>query len=193
MKRIKEFLELLIAFVTAWKLIVLPAVGLIVSIVIVAWKFGSKTINVTLPIWTIPVFVFLVLYLIANLIAYIRKRRKSTLFLYKGLYWKKPIFGFLNLTPICPIEGCGREVSCFRKDPTQWRTIGGHINGVSDINETTHFSYECPKHGRLLRVPDISIRRLHEEVKQEIKLVGQLVSRLPFRLLLIMMPLLKVL
>ncbi len=92
----------------------------------------------------------------------LKLKRESRIFQYGGLLWVKPWLRFQYPTPVCPIEGCGREI--FYKEDSSLA-----VRPISKVflqlgAESNHI-YECPKHGNISGVPNIPVNELQEKAK----------------------------
>lgn len=168
MRKLKEFLELIVAFARAAPYLF----GFIfVSFTVAAGlsaRIQSVTIHFDLPLLYVILFVSLSLYPIAKLAEWIINRNSLPPFDYAGLLWKPSLLGFGYPTPICPFPNCGCRVHYKVKqlsvidassdDPRSPKSAIYVQNYVDD-----HI-YECPRHNRL-SISNISISELKTKAK----------------------------
>ena len=167
MKRIKEFLDLLVSLVSAWK-IILPILLLVVSVVITILKIGTKTIEISLPIWVILIIVLLAIYPFAKFVEYLRRRRNSAPVRLYGLLWKtRFLFSYFPI-PLCPHDSCGREVICKEVSPNQYQVITS-LNELRNAKFEYRYIYECPIHGAVNGVPNEDLSLLQHKAKLAMK------------------------
>lgn len=161
MKRIKDFLDLIVTVVKAWPYLL---VGLTFVLSIVAWLagFGSTMVQFALPLPLVLVFIALAIYPIAKTIVWFLRKRSLQVFPFNGLLWKPSRFRFRYPTPICPEKDCGCEVFCKVEQSNFLRPVQP---GIVKQQAKDHFSYECPVHGVLHNVPDIDILELQMKAR----------------------------
>ncbi len=159
-KRIKEFLELIVSFGKAWPYLLL-ALGYLLSIYAFAVKFSSTIVQFSVPRFLLITVITLALYPIAKLIEVLIKSKKQRPFLYKGLLWEPTFLDFGYPTPTCPHEDCGRKIFLKTVPSISVQPISGaFLQASPDYN----YIYKCPIHG-VLDVPNLSIRELQEKAK----------------------------
>ena len=110
MKLITDLLNLLISLVKTWEFLyhfVLISLAVLSSL----FEFGTKTLQLKLPVWIILIISILAFYPIVNLIVYLLNQRKISYKKLDGLLWKKPLLPFVNPKPYCPRENCGCKVA----------------------------------------------------------------------------------
>ena len=167
MKQIKELLDFLITLVNAWK-VVLPILLLVLSAVIAVLKFGTQNITITLPAWIFLIFIALALYPFGKFVEYAIKRKESPQFKLYGLIWKAPFISFLYPKPLCPHDGCGREVVC-KEIPPQPMQVVTSLADFNNIKYEYRYFYECPIHGKINGVPSEDISFLQHKAKLAMK------------------------
>jgi len=162
MKKLKEFLDLIVSFAKAWRYL-LGFLILITSIVAgFATDIAKITVQLKVPLLIMILVTSLALYPIAKFFEWALKKRTVKLFPYNGLMWKPARFSFFYPTPMCPREGCGRQVY-YKTEPTiSVKPMSGPIS-FQAMNTYLNI-YECPEHGRL-NIPDIDINELREKAK----------------------------
>jgi len=156
MKRIKDFLDLIVTVVKAWPYLL---VGLTVVFSIVVWLagFGATMVQFAMPLPLVVVFIALAIYPIVKTIEWLLRKKSLQVFPFNGLLWKPSRFRFKYPAPICPEKDCGCEVFCKVEQSISIRPVQP---GIFEPQAKDHFAYECPVHGVLHDVPDISIREL---------------------------------
>jgi len=161
MKRIKDFLELIVALAKAWPYLLL-ALSYLLAVIAFAVRFSSQLVAFSVPRLLFITVIALALYPIAKFIEALLKSKEQKPFLYKGLLWKLRRFSFQYPTPLCPHEDCGREVF-LKSIPTVSVTpiSGPFLQANSNYNHI----YECPIHGVLSDVPNASIQELREKAR----------------------------
>lgn len=159
-KRLKEFFEFVVSLMKAWPYLLL-VVGYLSSVIAVAIKFSSATVNFSIPRLVLVTVVSFALYPIVKFVETLMRRKEKKNFLYKGLLWKLGFFSFQHPTPICPKKDCGRKVFIKSTPKISITTISGpFLQANSEYDHT----YECPIHGSL-DVPNLPIRELQEKAK----------------------------
>lgn len=162
MKKLKEFLDLIVSFAKAWRYL-LGFLILITSIVTgFATDIAKITIQLKVPLLAMILVISLALYPIAKFFEWLLKKKSVKLFSFSGLMWKPAYLSFFYPTPICPHSGCDCQVYYKTDSSISVKPISGTIH-FQARNEYLNF-YECPKHGRL-NVPNIDFNELREKAK----------------------------
>jgi hypothetical protein len=149
MKRIKEFLDLLISLVSAWK-VVFPILLLVISAIFGVLELGNRNISINLPAWAVIVLAVLALYPLAKLVEHTSKRKKSSNIKLYGLLWKPSLLSFRYPKPLCPYNDCGREVICTAIPPNPIRLVTS-ISELNNMKFEYKYIYECPIHDLALK------------------------------------------
>lgn len=162
MKKLKEFLDLIVSFAKAWPYL-LGFLLLVTSIVAgFATDVAKITIQLKVPLLIMILVFSLALYPIAKFFEWALKKKSVKLFSFSGLMWKPAYFSFFYPTPMCPHAGCSRQVYYKTESSISVKPMSGPIT-YQAINKYLNI-YECPEHGRL-NVPDIDIYELREKAK----------------------------
>ena len=152
MKKLKDFLDLLVSFAKAWPIIL--SVLLFISSAIVGFsKFASKRLVFSLPIWAVLLILALMAYPIGMVIKWIILQRKATPKLVNGLLWEAPLFSFGTPKAICPRQECGHKIFCKEIPPPQVHLITSRKD-FQQANFEYSYQYECPIHGHIRGVPN---------------------------------------
>ncbi len=155
MKRIKQILEFLGSLRKAWPILI-TAVSIIISAILWILEAGRTPVKLSLPLFLVVALMGLCLYpILAILHATIARLRKPP-FEYQGLLWRRSFFFFRYPQPLCPIEGCGRDIFIKEIRPPSIQIISGSVGP----NLTSTYEYECALHGQLQSVPNMSIEEL---------------------------------
>jgi Na+-transporting methylmalonyl-CoA/oxaloacetate decarboxylase gamma subunit len=163
MKKLKEFLDLLVSFTKAWP-IILSVLLLIFSAIVGVSEFAGRSFEFSLPLWAVLFILALTAYPIGKLIEFIVLRRKAPLKLVGGLLWKAPFLSIGAPTAICPRQGCGHEVICKEIPPPQFHVITPR-NNIQQANFEYSYQYECPIHGRIGGIPNEPMELLQRKAK----------------------------
>lgn len=165
MKRLKEFLDLLVSFSKAWP-IILSALLIVLAAITRFSKFASQSVALSLPLWALILIVALAIYPLGKLVQFVASRRKAQLKRLNGFLWKTRLIGLP--VAICPREGCGCEVICKEIPPKSLQLITG-IDDLRKANFEYSYQYECPVHGALGGIPNEPISLLQHKAKLAIK------------------------
>lgn len=152
MKKLKEFLDLLVSIVKVWP-IILSVLLFISSVIVGLSKFASTNLVFSLPIWAVLLILALMVYPIGMVIKWIILQRKAPPKHVNGLLWKAPLFSFGTPTAICPRQGCGHEIFCKEIPPPQVHLIT-RTKDFHQANFEYSYQYECPIHGHIGGVPN---------------------------------------
>ena len=161
MKRLKEFLDLLVSLSKAWPIIV-SALLAVLAVIIRFSELAGQSIVLSLPLWAIFLISALAIYPIGRGIQFIASRKKAPLKQLSGLLWKTPVFG--SPIAICPREGCGCEVICKEIPPPSFHVVTG-INDLRKASFEYSYQYECPVHGTLSGTPNEPMGLLQRKAK----------------------------
>ena len=164
MKRIREILDTLITLVAAGK-VIWPWLLIIASGVLAIWRFGNR--KVLLPIWLVVLASAIFIYVVAWFLLRLMGRRQHPFRLY-GLLWRQPLLPFRFPVPLCPREGCGREVICKQVPPPSLQLVRS-LSEWKSLDLQPHYIYECPIHGEISGVPDEDIELLQRKAKLAMK------------------------
>jgi hypothetical protein len=165
MKRLKEFLDLLVSISKAWP-IILSVLLAILAVITRFSEFAGQNIVLSLPLWAILLIFALAIYPIGKIIQFIASHKKTPLKRLSGLLWKSTVFGYP--IAVCPREGCGCEVICKEISPPSFHVITG-INDLRQASFEYSYEYECPVHGMLSGVPNESMGLLQKKAKLSYK------------------------
>ena len=167
MKRIREFLDLLVSISKAWPIIV-SALLVILATITRFSKVAGKSIVLSLPLWGLILIVALATYPLGKLVQYVVLRRKIPFKRLNGLLWKFSILAFGFPTAICPHDECGREVICKEIPPPPFQIVSG-MNDLRNASFEYSYQYECPVHGVLGGVPNEPIGLLRRKARLAFK------------------------
>ena len=167
MEKIKRVLDFIISLVTTWKLI-FPIIVVIFARIGNLFNLGKKIVQISLPLWILIIIFLLAIYPIASLLFYVIKRNTQSLTELNGLLWKKPLFPFGFPQPYCPRENCGKKVIPRIKPPKSMQLMSSKLDW-ENLDQSPHYWYECPIHGRLPNVPDEDLFILQEKAKLILK------------------------
>jgi hypothetical protein len=160
MKRLKEFLELLIALVKAWPILV-SGLLLLFSLVISLSRLAKISYQLSIPL---PVFIAVaafIFYPIGKTVQWLMSKPMKP-FNYAGLKWKPSKLSFRYPTPLCPYEGCGYEIIAKADPAVNVERIAGPFIQASG---NYHYTFECPIHGVINGTPNEEIVQLQKKAR----------------------------
>ncbi len=160
MKRLKEFLELLVAFVKAWPVFISTFL-LLLSLIISVSKLASISIRLSLPLPLIIAVAAFVFYPVGKFIQWLL-RKPSKPFMYSGLLWKPSKLSFRYPTPICPRDGCGCGIIPKVDQAVDVKPISGPF---LQPRVTYQYTFECPIHGVISGAPSEDIVLLQKKAR----------------------------
>jgi hypothetical protein len=144
LKKLGGLLDFLLKLKQAWP-VILVVVSIILAVFLGLAGIGKRGEQVNLYLPAVVVIMALALYPIAKLVEWFVKRKKAPVFEYAGFLWRPSIFRFRYPTPLCPVKGCGCEVTYKEFRP---QFIG--IMSLPTGHELdSQFSYTCPIHGTI--------------------------------------------
>ena len=149
MTRIKSIVEVIKA---VWPILVF-IVPIVIAIICGIVGVGSTPVQVTLPLSVVIAFLALAFYPIAKAVQWLLNKKSAKIFEYGGLLWMPARLRFDNPRPICPEKDCGCEIVVHTESSLSLQPVRF---GIVTPQHDKHYTYECPIHGTLSNVPDIS-------------------------------------